>query len=112
MQVFKGTLGVRTVAIKVIHNNSAKEQARFVREIATLRVLHDKNVVMFLGACLQRNKTLLVMEYLPNGELAVASDVVLVHQPTIHLSQPFFWLFNAVVGIEQQHAHVHVHQNC
>ncbi|KAK9833197.1 hypothetical protein WJX74_009814 [Apatococcus lobatus] len=67
--VFKGTLGVRTVAIKVIHNNSSKEQQRFVREIATLRALHDPNIVMFLGACMQRNKTLLVMEYLPNGNL-------------------------------------------
>lgn len=66
-QVFKGTLGVRTVAIKVIHNNSSREQERFVREIATLRALHDPNIVMFLGACMQRNKTLLVMEYLPNG---------------------------------------------
>ncbi|KAK9864517.1 hypothetical protein WJX84_000430 [Apatococcus fuscideae] len=69
IKVFKGTLGVRTVAIKVIHNNSSKEQARFVREIATLRALHDPNIVMFLGASLQRNKTMLVMEYLPNGNL-------------------------------------------
>ena len=65
IQVYKGTLGLRTVAIKVVHSTSEEEQARFVQEIARLRVLRDPNIVMFLGASLQASRTVLVMEYLP-----------------------------------------------
>ncbi|KAK9836553.1 hypothetical protein WJX74_003018 [Apatococcus lobatus] len=76
--VYKGTLGLRTVAIKVVHSTSEEEQARFVQEIARLRVLRDPNIVMFLGASLQASRTVLVMEYLPGGNLwdALGKDVI------------------------------------
>ncbi len=78
MQVYKGTLGLRTVAIKVVNSTSEVEQARFVQEIARLRVLRDPNIVMFLGASLQAMHTVLVMEYLPNGNLwdALGRDII------------------------------------
>ena len=48
--VFKGTLhGTVDVAIKIATHQSAKQTARFVREIATLRACLDPNIVRFLG---------------------------------------------------------------
>lgn len=78
LQVYKGTLGLRTVAIKVVHSRSEEQQALFVQEIARLRVLRDPNIVMFLGASLQASRTVLVMEYLPGGNLwdALGKDVI------------------------------------
>jgi hypothetical protein len=69
-KVFKGTLhGTTDVAIKIATHQSAKQTARFVREIATLRACLDPNIVRFLGASLQQSQTLLVMEYMPGGDL-------------------------------------------
>ena len=61
------------MAIKVVHSTSEEEQARFVQEIARLRVLRDPNIVMFLGASLQASRTVLVMEYLPGIKSPMSS---------------------------------------
>lgn len=57
------------VAVKVVSSHSAKQQARFTREIATLRACHNPHIVQFLGACMHMNQTLLVMQYMPGGDL-------------------------------------------
>lgn len=48
----------------------------FKQEIAILKSCHDRNIVQFIGACLQPNCTVLVMEYLEGGDLyhAIAND--------------------------------------
>ena len=61
--------GVRDVAIKVINNPDAKQQARFVREIMMLKACHDPNIVQFLGAAIDKEQTLLVMTYMSGGDL-------------------------------------------
>ena len=61
--------GIREVAIKVINHPDAKQQARFVREIMMLKACHDPSIVQFLGAAIHHEQTLLVMMYMPNGDL-------------------------------------------
>ena len=75
--VYLGVLyGVREVAIKVVNNPDKKQQARFVREIMMLKACHDPNIVQFLGAAIDKEQTLLVMTYMPGGDLhkQIASD--------------------------------------
>lgn len=60
---------MRDVAIKVVNNPDARQQARFVREIMMLKACHDPNIVQFLGAAIHEDQTLLVMTYMPGGDL-------------------------------------------
>lgn len=48
----------------------------FKQEIAILKSCHDRNIVQFVGACLQPDVTIMVMEYLEGGDLyhAIAND--------------------------------------
>lgn len=46
-----------------------ESQRDFVREVALLRACYDPNIVMFLGASIQKNQTLLVMQYMAHGNL-------------------------------------------
>ena len=69
VQVYKGNLGgFCPVAIKVVDSKDSQQQKRFVHEIATLRACHSPNIIMFLGAIIQEGSTVLVMQYMPNGE--------------------------------------------
>ena len=68
--MFLGLLfGAQQVAIKVVHSHTPKQQARFVREINVLRSCHDPNIVQFLGASVRGQQTLLIMQYMPGGDL-------------------------------------------
>ena len=60
---------VREVAIKVVTSQSLEQQSRFVREIRLLKACMDPNIVQFLGACIRDQQTLMVMEYMPGGDL-------------------------------------------
>ncbi|CAK0785070.1 hypothetical protein CVIRNUC_008276 [Coccomyxa viridis] len=74
--------GVQVVAVKIFTDQVAGEnQARYTeafrREIFILRSCHDRNIVQFLGACLQVGQTILVQEYMENGDLyhAISEDM-------------------------------------
>ncbi|KAK9902754.1 hypothetical protein WJX75_004977 [Coccomyxa subellipsoidea] len=73
--------GVQTVAVKIFTDQvTAEHQMRYAeafrREIFILRSCHDRNIVQFIGACLQEGQTILVQEYMENGDLfhAIAED--------------------------------------
>jgi serine/threonine protein kinase len=82
--------GVQVVAAKVFQDrdpnssgsllsSSKASTARldiFKQEIAILKSCHDRNIVQFIGACLQPDCTIMVMEYLEGGDLyhAIAND--------------------------------------
>lgn len=82
--------GVQVVAAKVFQeqdpnssgsllSSSRASAARtdvFKQEIAILKSCHDRNIVQFIGACLQPDCTIMVMEYLEGGDLyhAIAND--------------------------------------
>ena len=83
--------GVQVVAAKVFQERdpnsssssmipssraSAARSDIFKQEIAILKSCHDRNIVQFIGACLQPDCTIMVMEYLEGGDLyhAIAND--------------------------------------
>lgn len=77
LQVYKGLLhGIETVAIKVSTEQTTKQLLRFAREVEVLKSLYNGNVVRFLGANLQMHQAMMVMEYMPNGDLyqQIAAD--------------------------------------
>lgn len=69
-KVYAGMLnGVQPVAIKVTTSSSPEQQRRFLQEIALLKACRDVNIVLFLGACVLGQKTLMVMEWMAGGNL-------------------------------------------
>ena len=93
LQVYRALKsGVQVVAAKVFQerdpNSSSSSSSYaasrasgarsdvFKQEIAILKSCHDRNIVQFIGACLQPDCTIMVMEYLEGGDLyhAIAND--------------------------------------
>ncbi|DBA87527.1 hypothetical protein WJX77_000324 [Trebouxia sp. C0004] len=82
--------GVQVVAAKVFQDREPNSSGSllpssrastvrldvFKQEIAILKSCHDRNIVQFIGACLQPDCTIMVMEYLEGGDLyhAIAND--------------------------------------
>lgn len=68
--VYHGLLyDVTDVAIKVMTRPSDEQQARFIREIMTLRACLHPKIVQFMGATMRKTQMLLVMQYMPMGDL-------------------------------------------
>ena len=62
-RVYLGLLnGVRQVAVKVITSHDMEQQARFIREIRTLKACLDPNIVQFLGMSVSERQMLMVMQ--------------------------------------------------
>jgi serine/threonine protein kinase len=57
------------VAIKVVSSPDPAQQKNFVKEIMILKACRHPNIISFLGASLQAQQTLLVMEFMPGGDL-------------------------------------------
>ncbi|KAK9812676.1 hypothetical protein WJX72_001681 [[Myrmecia] bisecta] len=76
-RVFKATRnGVQVVAIKIFQNVVVKsadhlldQRQAIKKEVSILKSCHDRNIVQFIGACMQEGKTILVTEYLEGGDL-------------------------------------------
>ncbi|KAK9821949.1 hypothetical protein WJX81_001503 [Elliptochloris bilobata] len=82
-KVYRGVWNeVQPVAIKTLLNQTAAQQARFLREIALLRSCRSVHVVQFLGACIAPSGcTMLVTELMEGGALhdAIHASVVTWH---------------------------------
>ncbi|KAL3148045.1 protein kinase activity protein [Trebouxia sp. C0009 RCD-2024] len=93
--VYRGLLrGVQVVAVKVfndgpqytsdssqermqtLHALKLQRQTLIKQEIAVLKSCRDRNIVQFVGACIQRDQTMLITEYMEGGDLyhAIAQD--------------------------------------
>ncbi|KAK9786673.1 hypothetical protein WJX73_005253 [Symbiochloris irregularis] len=83
-KVYKALRGGTTiVAVKVMGdthegqrtaNFLMQRQEQFEREILLLKSCRDRNIVQFLGACMQPDSLMLVTEYLEGGDLATALE--------------------------------------
>ncbi|KAK9833244.1 hypothetical protein WJX84_000311 [Apatococcus fuscideae] len=68
--VYRGILrGMSAVAVKEVNSPNQHHQERFLREIALMRGCYDENIVAFRGAIVGESRTLLVMQYMENGNL-------------------------------------------
>jgi serine/threonine protein kinase len=66
-KVYKGMCRGKIVAIKELDGLSANNIENFKSEVIIMTQLRHPNILLFMGACLSPG--LIVMEYLPNGDL-------------------------------------------
>nr|KYP40210.1 putative LRR receptor-like serine/threonine-protein kinase At1g56130 family [Cajanus cajan] len=68
--VYKGTLNDgRVIAVKQLSVQSNQGKSQFITEIAIISTVQHRNLVKLHGCCIERNKRLLVYEYLENRSL-------------------------------------------
>eukprot|EP00891_Asterochloris_glomerata_P007932 jgi/Astpho2/7932/Aster-06406 len=77
-RVYRGLKnGVQDVAVKVLGHSGPAQLQQFEHEIKLLKgISFDRNIIQFYGACLKTESTVLVVEYMPGGDLmeALAQD--------------------------------------
>ena len=73
-QVFLGSIHKETCAVKTILEGSRREQARFLREIKLLRIMHSQHITRYMGWSVCPEGFVLLMEYMP-GTLSGPTSV-------------------------------------
>ncbi|KAI7738693.1 hypothetical protein M8C21_030795 [Ambrosia artemisiifolia] len=68
--VYKGVIGVKTVAVKKLDRVFEDGEKEFKTEVNAIAKTHHKNLVQLLGYCDDGDQRLLVYEYMSNGTLA------------------------------------------
>ncbi|RLM61490.1 wall-associated receptor kinase 4-like [Panicum miliaceum] len=68
-EVFKGNLGNEVVAVKKMINGNLLENEQFANEVIIQSQVIHRNIVRFIGCCLEVDTRLLVYEFLSNGSL-------------------------------------------
>ncbi|PHU11749.1 putative LRR receptor-like serine/threonine-protein kinase [Capsicum chinense] len=59
----------KEIAVKVLKNNSLQVKREFSNEVALLSRIHHRNLIQFLGFCLEDEKSILVYQFMHNGNL-------------------------------------------
>ncbi|KAK6931996.1 Protein kinase domain [Dillenia turbinata] len=100
--VYKGVLSDgRVIAVKQLAVASHQGKSQFVTEISTISAIQHRNLVKLYGCCIDRNKRLLVYEYLENKSL----DQALFGATRLHLD----WgtRFSILLGTARGLAYLH-----
>ena len=92
LQVYKAQAGgVQTVAVKIFTDQARAEAcsgdraAEFRREIAILKGCRDRNIVQFIGACLQEGRTILVTGETLAEKGAATSPIVVCQERMVSM---------------------------
>ncbi|KAL2653913.1 hypothetical protein R1flu_022041 [Riccia fluitans] len=91
-----------TVAVKKLHHDSKQGIKEFVAEVTIINQLRHRNIVRLLGWCCDREKFLLVYEFMPNGSL----DKALFH-PAPGCVLTWKQRFNIILGAAEALHYLH-----
>jgi hypothetical protein len=101
--VYKGVCRGQVVAVKVPlqqESLTAEQLKEFRDEVAILRKIYHPNVVLFLGACTQPQRIMIVSQYCPRGNLdqLLKSNERLSHNDKLRMAKDvalgLSWLHN------------------
>lgn len=67
--VYKGKYKGETVAIKVLHDQSADALVEFRREVEFIAQLSSPYLIKLRGACFEKGNYSIILEYMPKGSL-------------------------------------------
>ncbi len=108
-EVFKGYYKDEEVAIKVLKSqNTAKEIEEFKKEFEILWAIRSPHVVHLFGACIQKNKLIMVMEFCNRGSLY---DVLRDETMAFDWERFFQFAIEIVSGIKDLHVHKVLHRD-
>ncbi|KAJ4757744.1 Serine/threonine-protein kinase [Rhynchospora pubera] len=103
--VFKGTLpNSRYVAVKRLEGNLQVGEKQFRNEVSTIGIVQHVNLARLRGLCCERNKRLLVYDYMENGSL----DTKLFHGSSTVLD----WNRRYQIALGAARGLAYLHESC
>ena len=106
-KIYLGKWEEQAVAIKIFEGAlSETEKQQFIREIAITSGLRHPNIISFYGACLEGDRSCIVMEYMKEGDLSV----VLKRSP-LPLERQRELALDIVKALSYLHSHQVLHRD-
>jgi len=113
-EVFKATFRGTYVAVKRITARGSNEEERvkmFSKELDNLKSLRHPNILLFVGACLQRRNMCIVTEFLPGGSLREELDRQKERKNSPDWNQLLSWCVDGATGLAYLHGQQMIHRD-
>jgi len=103
-KVYRGRFRGSIVAVKKMESSLHLEAGSetFITEVRTLSRLRNRNIVQFIGFCIDNDTPCIVMEYMKGGSVAKV-----IHEEMKELTPKILlkWALDAAIGMEFLHSH-------